>query len=125
MSQRLHGVDTRDLKISMHALSPYQPANPEWNGLDGEFVSVNQFGGEVLRARLQFWDVADTPIRLNLFPVFLCDLEADSTNSVREFARAYGHHWAYWSQDTDMDFVIKDSAAEYWQKGARDAAWQR
>ena len=116
VSEQSHGVDVRDLKISMHALGPYHPVNPEWNGLDGEFVSVNQFGGQILRVRIRILDVADATVRLDLFPVLLCDLEANSRNSVREYARAYGTHWAYWSGDTEIGLEAQDGVTEYWQR---------
>ena len=116
VSQRWQGVDVRDVKISMHAVSAYHPADPQWNGLDGEFVSINQFGGQVLRVRILISDVADKPIRLNFFPILLCDLETDSRSSLREYVVTYGPHLAYWSQDTEIGFERMGNVTEYWQK---------
>ena len=121
VSQRSHGVDVRDLKISLHALSPYHPAHPHWNGLEGEFASINQFGGRGLRVRIHVSDVADRPVRLDYLPIFICDLETDSV-ALREYVWAYGPHQAYWSPETEIGLDSRGNITEYWQQVVSAAA---
>lgn len=115
VSQESHGVEVRDLKISLHALSRYHPAHPHWNGLEGEFASINQFGGRVLRVRIHVSDVADKPVRLDYLPIFICDLETDSV-ALREYVWAYGPHQAYWSPETEIGLDMRGNITEYWQQ---------
>ncbi|CAE7228830.1 VAC14, partial [Symbiodinium sp. CCMP2456] len=124
VSQESHGVVVRDLKISLHALSRYHPAHPHWNGLEGEFASINQFGGRALRVRIHVSDVADKPVRLDYLPIFICDLETDSV-ALREYVWAYGPHQAYWSPETEIGLDTRGNITEYWQQVVSAAAHQK
>lgn len=111
VSQERHGADTQDIKVSVRAMSAYTPHSASWNGMQGDFASINQMPGQDVKLRFQFRDVANTPLWLDSFDLLLCDLDGGSTST--EFARAFGEHKAYWAHGTKLQLKSHGDYVEY------------
>jgi len=111
VSRERHGADREDFKVSVTAISSYTPHSASWNGLDGDFASINQMPGQDVKLRFQFRDMANTPMWLDSFDLLLCDLDGGSRST--DFARVFDPHEAYWGRRTKLQLKSHEDYIEY------------
>ncbi|CAK9027277.1 unnamed protein product [Durusdinium trenchii] len=111
VTREAYGSDTEDFKVSLHAMSAYEPHPAEWNGLQGNFGIINELPGRDVRLRFKFKDMANAPVWLQSFDLLVCDLDGGSSST--EYVRAFGRHQAYWAKNTQLQLRSFGDSVEY------------